>query len=187
MSKALDLSEYPDFITVAGDAKVLALTAADITYDGSSLIGGGGGSTDSTSRRLQVDATNDAFYEEYIFRATNQYAGYTTIKTIAVAGSTASTFTSGTVSGTLTGLTNGIGVGSRSVLWHWRIEAGVFNVGSMNDNSSNASAPQFQLVVSGTNILIQVRGSGGVNTMSGSIHLGITIPLTSGGATYSIT
>ena len=186
MSKARDASKFPNVITASGDAKVLALTAADITYDGVSILGGGGGSTDTTVRRLQVDTTNDAFYEEYIFRAVGQYAGFTTIKTIAVTGGGAGTFTSGIVSATLAGVTNGSGVGSRIATWHWSANANEFTIGSIADNASQPQAPQFQLALSGTNILIQVRGNS-TNTMTGVIHLRITIPPTSGGATYSIT
>lgn len=186
MSINRDFSKFPNVITAAGDAKILNLTAADITYDGVSLLGGGGSSTDTTVRRLQVDATNDTFYEEYILRAVGQYSGWTTIKTIAVTGGGTGTYTSGIVSATISGVTNGSGVGSRIATWHWSTNANVFTIGSMADNASQAEAPQFQLALSGTNILIQVRGSA-THTMTGTIHLRITIPPTSGGATYSIT
>ena len=184
MSKARDASKFPNVITAAGDAKILDMTASDITYDGVSILGGGGGSTDTTVRRLEVDTTNDAFYEEYIFRAIG-FIGYTTIKTIVVTGS-AGSFTSGIVSATLAGLTNGVGVGSRIVTWHWSINNGVFSIGSMADNSSDNAAPQLRLEISGTNVLIQIRGSGGSNSMNAVVHLRITIPPTQGGATFSI-
>lgn len=182
MTKARDASKFPNVITAAGDAKILDMTVSDITYDGVSLLGGG---TATTSRRLQVDATDTAYFQEMQFRVTNANAAWTTLATITPSPLGGGTFTSGIVEARLVGLTNSVGVGSRFSRWAFDISAGVITFASMTEDVDGPAPPQFRL--SGTTtILCQQQSSNGTNTWVGGITLGIFIP-NPGGTTMSIT
>lgn len=166
--------------------KLYIRNAADDGWVDLAGAGGGGGSTDTATRKLVAVDSTDAYVEEHMIRAFNQYAGWTTVKTIAWTGTGGTTYTSGIVESYITGLTNSVGTGSRVQRYDFDIAGGVFTAGSMFNESSNAAAPSMRVAVSGTNFLIQVQGSGGVQTMSGSIYLKIIMPAAPGGTSVTI-
>lgn len=149
---------------------------------------GGGSSTDTTSRRLQYDATDGAYFEERVYKIPNLYSSWTTIATITMNwGTQASTYTTGMVRAHLAGLTNSVGVGAREGHWNFNINAGTITVGNMSVDTTGSGPPEFQLAVSGSTVLCQVRGSGGGGSINGLVHLGFYMPAQSALTTYTIT
>lgn len=149
----------------------------------------GGSSTDVLSRRLEVDTTNDSYIDERIYRASIQYTTWTTIATVTPSSIPASLFGSGMVEATITGLTNGIGVGVHHSQWVWNFNAGVLTFTTMYTDESTATAPEFQLVSAGGSpeaIACQVQGSAGSGSITGGIFLRFHMPGDQQGVTYTI-
>lgn len=114
---------------------------------------------------------------------------YTTIVTLtpsAVGG----VFQRGLVKVNVCGQTDGIGNGTLSATWYFDISGATPTVLQIGTDETSGSYNPFKLVVSGNNILLQVRNNTtapGTGNSDGTVFADIYCPRLQGGATWTLT
>lgn len=149
-----------------------------------SRVGGGGGSggspNDPDNRELQLTGYETTqFVRENIQRLTN--AAWTTFLTMAYTGTIAQSYGRGIIEAVLGGVTQNVGSGLRKAQWYFDYSGAAPTVAKIGTDVTSGGGPaDFQLVVSGNNILLQAKSSDGVNTMAITAYTKIVVPALGG-------
>lgn len=138
------------------------------------------------SQVLKQNLTDPCSLQTYFFDI-NQITSWVTLLTITQTPTTSIWYRS-TVTADICGHTGGVDNGLlKGAVWYFDCTNNVLTSGSLvAGTTSGGGAPQFRILVSGSQFLIQMQSSTGVNTWQGSAKIEVLLPR-SGGSTATFT